>query len=140
MMAVLIECFRLSFQVPFVPFIPCLSVVLNTYLMTQLDSSTWIRFTVWLFIGIMIYLCYGLNHSVERLNHRRKVDETYMKQIRYEIQVYWRASERGWGVCMCACAWKSKRVKWDVWMEWRLKYVVKLHFIAFIQKKKKKRI
>uniref|UniRef100_A0A2S2P1M6 Low affinity cationic amino acid transporter 2 n=1 Tax=Schizaphis graminum TaxID=13262 RepID=A0A2S2P1M6_SCHGA len=79
---------RPTFHVPCVPFVPCLSVVLNIYLMTQLDTSTWIRFTVWLFIGVLIYLFYGLRYSVERLNQRRIVDETYMKQIRYEIQVY----------------------------------------------------
>ncbi|XP_008187866.1 cationic amino acid transporter 2 isoform X1 [Acyrthosiphon pisum] len=79
---------RPTFHVPCVPFVPCLSVVLNIYLMTQLDTSTWIRFTVWLFIGLLIYLFYGLRNSVERLNQRRILDETYMKQIRYEIQVY----------------------------------------------------
>ncbi|KAL5238581.1 hypothetical protein ACI65C_005991 [Semiaphis heraclei] len=79
---------RPTFHVPLVPFVPCLSVVLNIYLMTQLDTSTWIRFTVWLFIGLLIYLFYGLRYSVERLNQRRMQDETYMKQIRYETQVY----------------------------------------------------
>jgi len=74
--------------VPWVPFVPCLSIVLNIYLMTQLDTSTWIRFAVWLFVGILIYLFYGLRNSVERLNQRRVQDETYMKQIRYELQVY----------------------------------------------------
>lgn len=76
------------FQVPWVPFVPCLSVVLNIYLMTQLDTSTWVRFTVWLIVGILIYLFYGFRNSVERLTRRRALDETYMKQLRYEIQVY----------------------------------------------------
>lgn len=42
---------ELSFKVPLVPFIPCLSVLMNIYLMFQLDSNTWIRFAVWLAIG-----------------------------------------------------------------------------------------
>lgn len=39
------------FQVPLVPLIPCLSVIINVYLMMQLDVYTWIRFVVWLLIG-----------------------------------------------------------------------------------------
>lgn len=41
----------LSFKVPWVPVIPCLSVFINLYLMFQLDIHTWIRFLVWLVIG-----------------------------------------------------------------------------------------
>lgn len=39
------------FRVPLVPWIPCLSVVINLYLMFQLDLATWIRFLVWGAIG-----------------------------------------------------------------------------------------
>lgn len=42
---------KLSFKVPWVPFIPCLSIIINLYLMLELDKDTWIRFGVWLFIG-----------------------------------------------------------------------------------------
>lgn len=42
---------ELSFKVPFVPLLPCLSIFINLYLMFQLDSATWIRFGVWLVIG-----------------------------------------------------------------------------------------
>lgn len=42
---------ELSFKVPFVPILPCLSVFINLYLMFQLDGNTWIRFGVWLAIG-----------------------------------------------------------------------------------------
>ncbi|VVC45896.1 Hypothetical protein CINCED_3A021817 [Cinara cedri] len=77
---------RPLFVVPWVPFVPCLSVVLNIYLMTLLDSATWVRFIIWLFIGILIYLFYGLRHSEERLTRRRTLDEAYMKPICYDIQ------------------------------------------------------
>lgn len=42
---------NLSFKVPWVPVIPCLSVFINLYLMFQLDMHTWIRFLVWIVIG-----------------------------------------------------------------------------------------
>lgn len=42
---------ELSFKVPLVPLLPCLSILINLYLMFQLDSATWIRFGVWVIIG-----------------------------------------------------------------------------------------
>ncbi|XP_050433622.1 high affinity cationic amino acid transporter 1-like [Adelges cooleyi] len=65
---------NLSFKVPFVPIIPCLSVILNVYLMMELDYKTWIRFIVWLLCGLMIYLFYGINHSLEG-KKQTKTDE-----------------------------------------------------------------
>lgn len=42
---------RISFKVPLVPLLPCVSIFCNIYLMLQLDGATWIRFGVWLLIG-----------------------------------------------------------------------------------------
>ena len=39
------------FQVPFVPFIPCLSIFLNVLMMVQLSYSSWMRFLIWMCIG-----------------------------------------------------------------------------------------
>ncbi|KAE9526702.1 hypothetical protein AGLY_013350 [Aphis glycines] len=55
----------LPFKVPFVPFVPCLSIILNLYLMMELNFKTWIRFSIWLIIGLLIYAFYGLQHSIE---------------------------------------------------------------------------
>ncbi|XP_022163277.1 cationic amino acid transporter 2-like [Myzus persicae] len=55
----------LSFKVPLVPIIPCLSIVLNVYLMMEIDYKTWISFSVWLLCGLLIYLFYGIGHSLE---------------------------------------------------------------------------
>ncbi|XP_060839098.1 cationic amino acid transporter 3-like [Rhopalosiphum padi] len=56
---------ELSFKVPLVPLIPCMSILLNVYLMMKLDIHTWIRFGIWLMIGLFIYVLYGMKHSVE---------------------------------------------------------------------------
>ncbi|XP_044754713.1 cationic amino acid transporter 3-like [Coccinella septempunctata] len=62
-----VDDIELSFKVPWVPFIPCLCIICNLYLMLQLDWQTWVRFTVWLAIGFLIYFFYGINHSKEGL-------------------------------------------------------------------------
>lgn len=56
---------KLSFKVPLVPYIPCISVLYNVYLMLLLDLNTWIRFLGWLVIGFLIYFFYGIRNSVE---------------------------------------------------------------------------
>ncbi|CAH8498571.1 unnamed protein product [Heterobilharzia americana] len=61
-----------SFKVPFVPLIPCLCVFLNFCLMVKLSPMTWVRFTVWLAIGLIIYFGYGWRHSV----HARDPEES----------------------------------------------------------------
>ncbi|XP_059389413.1 high affinity cationic amino acid transporter 1b isoform X2 [Carassius carassius] len=56
---------KLSFKVPLLPFLPILSMFINVYLMMQLDRGTWMRFTIWMAIGFVIYFCYGIWHSTE---------------------------------------------------------------------------
>lgn len=52
------------FKVPWVPYLPILSVIFCLYLMANLPLATWIRFVVWIVIGIVIYYTYGIKHSV----------------------------------------------------------------------------
>ncbi|KAI3384491.1 hypothetical protein SNEBB_008931 [Seison nebaliae] len=58
-----------KFQMPLVPFLPSLSMFINFYLMCQLSTITWIRFGVWLLLGLIIYFTYGIRHSKES-SHR----------------------------------------------------------------------
>ena len=54
------------FRVPWVPITPLISIVSCAYLMLQLPSVTWLRFAIWLLIGLVIYFTYGLTHSTLR--------------------------------------------------------------------------
>jgi basic amino acid/polyamine antiporter, APA family len=51
------------FHTPLVPIVPIMGVLCCTYLMSSLPLVTWIRFVVWLLIGLVIYLSYGRHHS-----------------------------------------------------------------------------
>jgi basic amino acid/polyamine antiporter, APA family len=54
------------FRTPFVHVTAALGVLMCGYLMYQLPGETWIRFAVWLVIGIVLYVAYGYHHSVLR--------------------------------------------------------------------------
>ena len=51
------------FRVPFVPWFPMISIILCGGLMMGLTVITWVRFVVWLVLGLMIYLLYSRRHS-----------------------------------------------------------------------------
>ncbi len=55
------------FRVPFVPLFPILGVLFCVALMLSLPIETWVRFFVWLALGLLIYFFYGAGHS--RLQH-----------------------------------------------------------------------
>ena len=52
-----------GFRVPWSPFLPLLSAAICTYLMLNLTVETWLRFLIWLAIGIVIYFAYSHRHS-----------------------------------------------------------------------------
>ena len=59
------------FRVPGVPFTPIISILACFYLMIQLPAITWIRFGVWLAVGLVFYFLYGYKHSVLRTGKPR---------------------------------------------------------------------
>ncbi len=53
-----------GFRVPWCPWFPCISIAFCLLLMMALPLETWIRFFVWLGIGLVIYYFFGRKHSV----------------------------------------------------------------------------
>jgi APA family basic amino acid/polyamine antiporter len=51
------------FRTPFVPILPIASVLASLWLMLNLQSTTWIRFGVWLAAGLVIYFAYSYRKS-----------------------------------------------------------------------------
>jgi APA family basic amino acid/polyamine antiporter len=54
-----------GFRAPWVPLLPIASIAACVWLMLNLTALTWVRFAVWLAVGTLIYLGYGLRHSVQ---------------------------------------------------------------------------
>lgn len=62
-----------GFRVPGVPWLPIASIVACVWLMLNLTALTWIRFLVWMAIGVALYFLYGRRHSV--LGRRQDRDQ-----------------------------------------------------------------
>ncbi len=51
------------FRAPLVPLVPVLGIVANLTLMLYLGWHNWARLGIWLAIGLVIYVSYGMRHS-----------------------------------------------------------------------------
>jgi APA family basic amino acid/polyamine antiporter len=63
-----------GFRVPLVPLFPLIGMALCVFLMTYLEALTWLRFGIWMVIGLTIYFVYGRFHS--RLQRGEEPDST----------------------------------------------------------------
>jgi len=52
-----------GYKVPFVPWFPIIGTLLCVYLMADLPGTTWVRFFIWMGLGLIIYFVYGRTHS-----------------------------------------------------------------------------
>jgi APA family basic amino acid/polyamine antiporter len=58
------------FRTPLVPVFPIIGILLCVWLMIDLPGTTWIRFVVWLAVGMLIYVFYGYKNSKLRIRDR----------------------------------------------------------------------
>jgi basic amino acid/polyamine antiporter, APA family len=52
-----------SFRTPLVPVVPIAAAVICFYLALNLTGETWVRFVVWMAVGLLVYFGYGRRHS-----------------------------------------------------------------------------
>ena len=75
-----------GFACPFVPLLPIACILINSYLLINLGLQTWLRVSVWLAAGLLIYVFYGRTHSSLKdaiYVPASQVDEHYQTPISY---------------------------------------------------------
>uniref|UniRef100_A0A4W3HJR3 Solute carrier family 7 member 14a n=1 Tax=Callorhinchus milii TaxID=7868 RepID=A0A4W3HJR3_CALMI len=85
---------KLPYMAPCVPFVPAFAMLVNMYLMLKLSTITWIRFTVWCFVGMLIYFGYGMWNSSLEIGAREDAlrQSTYQ---RYDVDDGFGMEDRG---------------------------------------------
>ncbi|MGT2463546.1 amino acid permease [Sinomonas atrocyanea] len=53
-----------SFRTPWMPVVPAIGVLFSLWLIISLPWETWVRFAVWLVVGLAIYFSYSRRHSL----------------------------------------------------------------------------
>ncbi len=53
-----------GFRAPGVPLLPIAAIIACVWLMLNLTALTWIRFLIWMAIGVVVYFLYGRRHSL----------------------------------------------------------------------------
>ncbi len=62
---------RMAFKSPLFPFVPILGMISCLYLMLGLPHITYLRFAIWLIIGLVIYFIYGYRKAKALIKEER---------------------------------------------------------------------
>jgi APA family basic amino acid/polyamine antiporter len=65
-----------AFKVPLVPLIPILAILACLWLMLNLTVLTWLRFVVWMVIGVVLYFAYSRRHSLLGKRQSGELEDT----------------------------------------------------------------
>ena len=65
-----------GFRVPLVPLVPVLAILACLWLMLNLTVVTWLRFVIWMVIGVVIYFAYSRGHSLLGKRQSGELEET----------------------------------------------------------------
>ena len=96
------------FRVPGGPVFPILGHPVVRYLMLSLPVITWVRFLVWLDIGLLIYWFYGRTHSplADKQEAARRTRAADARPTSSRCSARWRSSTAS------ACSsWAADRVR-----------------------------
>jgi APA family basic amino acid/polyamine antiporter len=52
-----------AYRTPLVPLVPILAVLSSLWLMLNLPADTWLRFGIWMVVGLVVYFTYARRHS-----------------------------------------------------------------------------
>jgi APA family basic amino acid/polyamine antiporter len=68
-----------AFRCPWVPVVPVLAVLTAVYLMLNLPAATWIRFLIWMVIGLVVYFAHSRRKSrlATEPDYDRKADTAH---------------------------------------------------------------
>jgi APA family basic amino acid/polyamine antiporter len=64
-----------GFSVPWMPVIPILAIISCVWLMLNLSALTWIRFVIWMVIGVIVYFAYSQRHSLVGKRERGELSD-----------------------------------------------------------------
>ncbi|MGW5200966.1 amino acid permease [Streptomyces spiralis] len=59
-----------AFRTPLVPLVPAVGVAFSVWLIGNLDWVTWVRFAVWMALGLIVYALFGFRNSVENVENQ----------------------------------------------------------------------
>ena len=62
-----------GFRAPLVPLVPVLAILACLWLMLNLSALTWVRFLIWMAVGLVVYFVYGYRRS--RLRQQEQAGE-----------------------------------------------------------------
>jgi APA family basic amino acid/polyamine antiporter len=65
-----------GFKVPLMPVIPILAVVACLWLMVNLSVETWLRFLVWMAIGVAIYFLFSRKNAEKTMRERERAQSS----------------------------------------------------------------
>jgi APA family basic amino acid/polyamine antiporter len=65
-----------AFRTPWVPWLPIAAIVACVWLMLNLTALTWVRFLIWMALGVLVYLVYGRRNSTMARRERGEMSES----------------------------------------------------------------